>query len=92
MLSEYEAMPEEHFWSSCLKEVVEDKKRRMEVDRETEEEVSKKMTREGERGEDETMAGLMLLTFLVKERIRRVVVMLGVICGMILVACLIVTL
>ena len=72
-----------------------------EVDKETIEETGKKRIREEEKEESETLIGKRRCVNLVsteafdifvRERFRRVVVIPGVTCGMILVACLIVTL
>ena len=50
-------MHEENFLSSWLREEGKDKEERiMELDKETEEEASKKRTREGEREENETVS------------------------------------
>ena len=88
-------MHENKFLSSWLTEVGEDKNERgMDADGETKEEVSKKRTREEETEENETVVAsrrcvnsvsIEAFDILAKRRIRRAVVILGVICGMILV-------
>ena len=55
VVREYKAMYEENFLSNWLREVGEDKKTKMEVDRETKEEVSGKRTREDEKEENDTV-------------------------------------
>ena len=57
VIREYKAMHEENFLSSWLREDVEGTaERKKKVDKETREEVSRKRKREGEKGEDETVA------------------------------------
>ena len=83
-------MHEENFLSSWLREDGEDKRERhMEVDRVTEEEMGKKKRiREEEKEENETVIVKRRCVNLVSWVIRGAVVILGVICGMFLVACL----
>ena len=88
VVRECKAMHEVNFLSSWLREVGEDKKE-IEADKEEE---SKKGTRYEEKEENESIfIRLRPLTFLVMERIRSAVVVVGRICGAILVTCLTVT-
>ena len=57
IVREYKAMHKENFLSSCLREDVEGKEQsKNQFNRKTNEEVSRKRDREGEKGEDGTMA------------------------------------